>query len=647
MQVFTLWPYTIIFFLAFALIVFYVMTRNREIMLKICIGLFAFSFITGFAFYSYGFLFAGDTPVEVPIAALRALFSTTRMFFIIEDYDTLASFVGSQWLTDNIGLRILFWVCHITAMIVIQAALLSLFGRRFLDTFRLRCGSHKDLYIIKGEAGNSFLLGENIATHDASLKRYDSSRLIVFLSEDGDDVKNLYEKAAGFGGIVLLPGRNRSLIYYLNRAGFGKPDRRDIKYNIILMPNNVPAGDEARRIAEYAIGKVEPEKLDIFVLTPSEFEREEIEKIAQLKENGHRKYPFTFHIVSEVDLFIRQMLEKHPLFECHSFDKVCDFKVMVLGFGNVGQHALLRLIMNGQFAGSRMRAIVIDKDMDSLRDRFQYRFPGLDLCCDLDFIGVDVQSRNFFDFLNEIDDLYYIVIALDDDEKCKQTASDLRLHYERKDDGDLPYIAIIEKSGGRQSEYLSENIFSFGLREDVYKESIIIREEADIMAKAVNDTYSGGKQPWHELDWFTQESNRASADFIPAMLEMAGLDVETAADKDMLSEDESLSETLAQTEHLRWMAFHAAMGYSLMSLAEMKRRFETYSGSESPLSYCRRDPIAKQHICLASWEELDEVSEAYRDLARRANDSEEQKRDFKENDRDIIKNIPKFLRSVN
>jgi len=184
------------------------------------------------------------------------------------------------------------------------------------------------------------------------------------------------------------------------------------------------------------------------------------------------------------------------------------------------------------------------------------------------------------------------------------------------------------------------------MKEVVYRNSVLIHEEGDIMSKAVNGIYSGGSQPWHELDWFTQESNRASADFIPAMLRLAGLSEEEAAERDVLTEDAELAESLSQTEHLRWMAFHVAMGYRPMSIEEMVKRFESYKGPDSPLPYCRKDPIAKKHVCLVPWDDLDELSEAYRKLALRAGDEREQKRDFKANDREIIINIPKFLREA-
>jgi len=311
--------------------------------------------------------------------------------------------------------------------------------------------------------------------------------------------------------------------------------------------------------------------------------------------------------------------------------------------------------MNGQFTGSRMRAIIVDRDMDNVRSCFLHRYPGLkpelELCCDIKYKKFEVQSGEFFTLLEEADNLDYIVIALQSDEINKQTALDIQMHYERKGIGDLPVIAVLEKKGVYRKGEQDKKIFIFGCREDIYKESVIIRAEADRMAKAVNDVYREmyGGQPWHELDWFLQESNRAAADFIPAMLKLAKYEENDTTEKNALTSDSSLAEILAQTEHLRWNAFHAAMGFYPVDLEEMRQRFEKYGGeknSREHLDFCRRDSTAWRHACLVPWDELDKVSEVYRELSLRAGSLKEQKRDFKESDRDIIRNIPLFLKKA-
>jgi len=626
--------------------IFYLTTRYKRIMLGIC----SFFVAVGFALYTSGYLSSGKGLADSLFAALNGIFSVARMLSIEHDHDLLTNIDEAEWLTKG-DWKILFWLCHVAAVIIVSTALISLFGRKLIDGFRLRFGSHNEVYIIKGVDRNAFLLAENIATHDAEQKHPDEKRLIVFLPEEEDDEENIYKKAVLFNGIVLVQDRNHDFIYWLKKARLGKRrwPGKEKKYNIILMSTDASTLDDAKLIAEFAKkNAVSPDKLDIFVFTSSEWDREKTEKVTQAKDGDQRKYPYTFHIVSEVDLLTRRMIEKHPPFECLSFSggrAERDFTVMILGFGKVGQSALLRLVMNGQFTGSRMRAIIADRDIEHLREHFQHRYPSLNLCCEIEYMSFDVRDADFYKLLNENRHLDYIVVSLNDDILNKQTALDIRLHYERRNNG-IPFISVSEKSGSLSQEKQDEKLFVFGCREDIYKESVIIREETDRKAKEVNNfykrKYSG--QEWHELDWFLQESNRASADFIPAMLKLANLNEKDAIDKKTLANDNSLVEILAQTEHLRWNAFHAAMGYSPITIEEMNRRFKEYSGEGKRLDYARRDTKARLQVCLVSWDELDKISEAFRELERLA--GKEPKRDFKENDRDVIRDIPEILRAA-
>jgi len=350
------------------------------------------------------------------------------------------------------------------------------------------------------------------------------------------------------------------------------------------------------------------------------------------------------------------MIEKHPPFESDGLKfsngiATRGFTAIITGFGTVGQSALLRLIMNGQFVGGKMRALIIDKNIDDLRDCFLHRYPALQLCCDLEFYNFDVNCDKFFDLLKNTENVDYVVIALNDNDLNKRTALDIELHFNRKDKKAMPVIAVADKNGCQHKKEKNEKIFTFGCCEEIYKESVIIREENDRIAKAINDTYRklyGGKY-WHELDCFLQESNRASADFIPAMIYLVNpkLTIEEVRNKETLTDDKNLAEILSQTEHLRWNAFHLAMGYSPITIEKMHQRFKEYKGEPNPdkqLDFARRDSIDKLQVCIVTWDELDIVSESYRELENLA--GKKPKRDFKNNDRDIIGNLPKFLQEA-
>ena len=112
------------------------MMRDRRKMLKITMLLFGVSAIGGFLMYAYCYLLSANSLKDVLVAALRGIFNTMRMYFVDIDYEVLTSALGEQFLNDNVWLKVCFFVLHITAMVVVQVVLLSLFGRKLIDYCR-------------------------------------------------------------------------------------------------------------------------------------------------------------------------------------------------------------------------------------------------------------------------------------------------------------------------------------------------------------------------------------------------------------------------------------------------------------------------------------------------------------------------------
>ena len=653
----------ILLYLILAFLVLVVMARGRFKMKKVHSVLFAVAGIGAFLFFAGSYLasIGGSSEslyvkfVNSLYAVLRGIFNTLRMFTFIDNTKDLA--------TDNTMVRLLFWLFHVLALFAMQVAILTLFGRKWIANLRLLLGLHNEVYILKGCDKYSLVLGENIATKDNPRNPPVAERLVVFLVEEDDDARKINEKVAHFGGIVKVLDRQNDIGCHLGKAGLGRPWLKKKHYNVILMPGNVSVPDDARRVAEYAKAKgVADGTLDVFVFATSEWDREHIETLTR-EQKGEKdgetfKYPCTFHIIGEMELLVRKMIEEHPPYRCpglkFSETGVAErgFTVMILGFDRTGQQALLRLMMNGQFLtrdGSRMRAVVVDRETKHLRKRFEHCHPSLNLCCDMKFLDYDVRNEAFFNLLDEGGDVDYIVVALNSNDANKQVALDIRRSYQRKGATALPVIAVSEKNEGVHEAEYGDGIFVFGCREAIYKDSVIIREETDRRAKAVNEAYREmyhGGEPWHGLDWFTQESNRAAADFIPAMLRLANnMDEPTAIAKGTLAPKGSeLAENLAQTEHLRWNAFHAAMGFRAIAPKEMRLRFENPKDTAPPLVYARKCVKERLHACLVPWNELDNLSTAYNDLERQS--GKDKLTNFKNDDRNIVENIPKFLSGV-
>jgi hypothetical protein len=304
-----------------------------------------------------------------------------------------------------------------------------------------------------------------------------------------------------------------------------------------------------------------------------------------------------------------------------------------------------------------MQALIVDVDIDDKYDRLLQQCPAIDISCAIQPLSADVLGKQFYENLSQLGkEVDYVVIALGDDALNKQAALELQRYYLRMT-GNSPVIAVFS----RFESYNNGKLFCFGLYNGVYNEATIIREEADMAARELNSGYDRDKQKqgrneliqWHELDWLSQESKRSQVDFIPVLIKLAGFTEEQLINfknihidkSELVTEtiianlnlDSSLAARLAETEHLRWNAFHVIMGYGPMGIEEMRRRYEKYAGQKEYLPLCRKDTNLRLHLCLVPWSQLDDYCAAYHEI-------DAEYKDFKRLDYDIIKWISAYLK---
>ena len=667
------WSLAIVISLVCTLLLFITMIHKRDTMLKICKWLFAISATGGLIIYTFAFLPESIGFYDIFNVALRAIFSTMRMFVMNSDLESFTDAIGEQYLQDNAWLAFLFLIIHVLAAVFIQAALLSIFGRKIIDYYRLhylgitikRSGieyKRTEVFIINGCDKNALVLGENIATNDKPNEDENRNRIVIFWIGEDDDEKQIQDKVNHFNGIVQKIEKKHNREYFLQKAGMGKRTGSRRKFNIIFMPASSSIADDVCEVAKFAQSKnIKKENLAVYAFVLSAWSKERVQK-SILKDDGRtRRYDYIIHIINIVDLLVRQMISTHPPYRRKGLGikngkAARGLNVMILGFGPVGENTLMHFVMNGQFQGKddnnreiKMQATIVDSRIDSLEECFHQRYPGLNVSCDINFYGFDVRGKEFFELLKKEDNIDYIVVTLNNDELNKQIALDiLRFYKKQKPEKELPVIAVFEKDGVLYEQNPNDDIYIYGCREEVLKDSIIIRENLDTMAKAVHDSYvpdnASEKEDWYDLNWFSQESNRATADFIPAMLFLASKTEEELLEDGVksLTDDDDLKEVLSQTEHLRWNAFHVAMGYSPLSIEQMQARFNKVN----KMSYARKDSDRQLHACLVSWDELDNLKKVYNKLAQDAGDKKEAIRDFKNNDRTIITSIPEYLKTV-
>jgi len=254
---------------------------------------------------------------------------------------------------------------------------------------------------------------------------------------------------------------------------------------------------------------------------------------------------------------------------------------------------------------------------------------------------MDTRSHAFCDLLDELAPrLKYIIVDLEDSSANYEASIDLERYFERFRGSDKPSI-LVNVCNKRNVSAARTGIRFFDSKKALCSEDLLLRCSLDTMAKAVHLTYQEDdgtvKDPdteWNNLNYISRASNRASADFIPAMLHIAGISAEEAVEEGFLAKKipagSPLLEVLGQTEKLRWNAFHYAMGYSKMPLDAVRER------AKRGLEPIHKDDAVRLHACLVDWDELDEVSAVMSELSGK-------EIDYKEYDRRNIYNIPRTL----
>jgi len=660
------WLISFAFFIILAILIIVMFANRRRTVGWLCTGLAIYSVLVGFTFNSLHNITDATLYTNPLLAMFNGFFEVLLMFLNPRDYHYTQGIINeTPFLSSNAGLQAIFWSSQVTARLATHLLIVFLFGKKFIDSirirmfWRLRLFKIKEVYIILGGGNDSLSLGEDLYRNCMDKKTPSAKRLIIFLTSDAKDEKNIYEKAAVFGGIVrVLDSKKYNLEYYLCKTGLAAlkdKTKRRLKLKIFLMPNDVTAADrilEIAQIAEKYGVKENSDSFDIYLITSSDWIKDKV--IGYLSENNW-KVKYKCHIIDEIDLLIRtQIIKKHPPVKCPGLGFVDknyskngkakrEFTVMIVGFKKRGQRALMHLIMNGQFVcdevgkdNINMRAIVVERNAPNNLEGFRKHVPELDLCCRIEAKNINVPSEEFSLLLsNEHESIDYIVIALDKGEFNRYAARYIEKYYQNEGKTDsIPYIAVYDKDwvslqDGEKPEDNNERIFRFGCREILFTEKTILRAEQDRIAKLFSKEMHP-KRTWNDLSFYAQEEYRALADFYDSMLILMG---------ENLEKFNSPSDVFLQTEHLRWSAFRiVARGYRTMSENDMIKRFyENIENSNKKcekeskkdcknnckdckffncLKYAADDRINKQHARLVQWGEVfNNSSNSYRELS--------------------------------
>ena len=341
------------------------------------------------------------------------------------------------------------------------------------------------------------------------------------------------------------------------------------------------------------------------------------------------------------DLIARMIVRDHPPCDQIRFDETGraaeDFHAVIVGFGRMGRAALNSLTANGQFAGSRFRADIFDP---AAQNGFLHNHPMMKQY-DIRFHAVDGRSDGFYSFLEENrKQIRMIVLCTGDRGKNREIAEDLAGWFPR--DEKMPTtVYATQESCFRLDENRCE-----ASSPHFFDRDGLDLEQMDDMAMQVNQIYceeagstQSAEENWRQCSYMSRQSNRACADFYPAVLRASGKTEEQVLAGEWPPAEEVL-ENLSVTEHLRWCALQYTMGYSAMPGEVWDRRAKQYqeekTAGKTPEWRIGKDDVKKLQACLIPWDDLDELS-------RRENAVTGGHVDYKKLDRNNVLQIARVL----
>lgn len=574
----------------------------------------------GLFFYGYGF---GSTVDDFWLATIRSLLAVCGMYVGKMD---LGSISAAPLMQHNY-MQLLFWIVHLLALYATASTAITTVGAEALRKLRLWLARRGTLHLIYGVSDDTLALGRVI------LQQKQGS--VVFVDAKADPANAVAIAKAG----CVLRSDGSAL----------RADSAFIK--------SIGARRRNRRIHVYALERLSADNLcyaqqllntlkenGITVDQTSLVIRAGENTDATLQALGDRYGYGSVTVVQTASLAARALIQNFPPCDYISFDENGrageDFEALIVGFGHIGQNVLRHLVMNGQFEGSHFRAAVFAPNCNAVKGHFSKSYPQVLQRYQISFHNFDARSEEFYDYLAERSSaLKYIAICTGKEDMNLEIAENLA-DYLQNVSLNIPIFLCDHRCVQHFNRHDPQNS-----RFSLFRPEVLSLEDMDDLALLVNSHYQNdpGKTPkehWLHCDSFSRMSCRATADFVPAVLRMAGL-TEAQVAQDGWNLTEAQLETMSRTEHLRWCAFHFCMGFSPMTPEEYDNRAATYcrqiEDGQKPL-HIGKNMQARTHACLIDWEALDELSLRESKLTGR-------KIDYKSLDAENIRLIPQLLQS--
>lgn len=575
----------------------------------------------GLLIYGYGYsIIYADS---MPLAVLRSLIAVCGIFTGKNDF----SVVKDTPLFAGNGAIFLFWLIHLIAQYATASAVIATIGAKALHKMRLFLACFGKLALIYGVNENSISFGRQLAGRGNN---------VVYVDEKPADT---FKNAASAFGAVIVSDKNA--LYpdkrFLRNMGIRSGSRH---YDFYALHTNYSKNVKYAFALSQALSAagISPQQTSIVLLG------EEETHTAPLQAFGDNYGFGNVTVFEPAAMAARLLIQKFPPAAAISFDEngaaTQDFDAAIIGFGRIGQAVLKQLVMSGQFTGSSFRVGVIAPDCEEVTGYMSVTNRSLLDNYSIEFHTFDGRSRQMYTWLSERkDSLRYVVVATGNRKTNSEISGEIARWLGRVNSTAQVY----------RCEYSGITCYTDGnippKQHPVYTTDLLCTGNLDKMAMLLNHSYAAnGKTPlenWAVCDYFSRMSSRASADFIPSVLIAAGKTPQQAVENWQLSAEKL--ENLARTEHLRWCAFHHAMGFETMPADTYAHRESLYIREKSATGHSSlrvgKDMTLRQHACLIPWDDLDTLS-------ARENAVTGGNVNYKEADRKNVRAVPQLLKSL-
>ena len=543
----------------------------------------------GLLVYGSGYMAVSD---NIPQAVLSALLAVCGSFVGADEYSVIpdAPFLQTPLM------KILCTFIRICALYVTASTVITAIGAGALQRLRLWLSRRGKLNLIYGVNDDGPELGRQLLQ--------EKHGAVVFVAEHSDDSTAAIAEA---GCVFRMdPHALQADARFLRSIGFGRNGRALTLYAIDADPaENLQYARDLLHSLEAL--EANPQQLRLVILSRDEHAARQLQ--ATLDRYG---YGFVT-VVNEPQLAARLLVQKYPPCDTMHFDEdgraTEDFEALVIGFGQVGQAVLKSLIMNGQFEGSTFRATVFSLDCGHANGSFLQQCPQVCQQYDISFCEADGRSSKLYDYLRSRGSkLKYVVVCTQDQKLNREISSDLSAYFA---DAGLSVTLCRCSHSGVETTAPNGTV----IHHKVYTTDTLCLNALDNMAMILNHRYQAHTEQspletWMACDYFSRQSCRASADFIPAMIRAAGKTKQQVAAGNWQLPAAQL-ENLSKTEHLRWCAFHYCMGFAPMSEEEYAARTDLYrqqlAAGQTPLRI-GKNMQGRTHACLVDWSALAELS---------------------------------------